>query len=259
MQTNVWKEWRLILRLIVVCFLTGGSALFAQLQAGRIEGVVSDPQHAVVTGATVTVTNTGTNISETVKTDSSGNYVVTPLDPGVYSISASAIGFQTTVRTGIELTVGQSAEVDLGLVIGATAIRVEVNTTTPMLNTESGSLGQVVSNTQVVDLPLNGRQFTELAQLSPGAVFLAATGNVQNVRPENVNGNVISGISGQQTVFLLDGADITEYHEGGTYIQTSIDALQEFSVEQNSYSAEFILAMLDVQGHLDNVPPAIAP
>jgi hypothetical protein len=239
MQTNVWKEWRLILRLIVVCFLTGGSALFAQLQAGRIEGVVSDPQHAVVTGATVTVTNTGTNISETVKTDSSGNYVVTPLDPGVYSISASAIGFQTTVRTGIELTVGQSAEVDLGLVIGATAIRVEVNTTTPMLNTESGSLGQVVSNTQVVDLPLNGRQFTELAQLSPGAVFLAATGNVQNVRPENVNGNVISGISGQQTVFLLDGADITEYHEGGTYIQTSIDALQEFSVEQNSYSAEF--------------------
>ena len=137
------------------------------------------------------------------------------------------------------MTIGQSAEVDLTLTIGATATRVEVNTTAPMLNTESGSLGQVISNTQVVDLPLNGRQFTELAQLSPGAVFLAPTGNTQNVRPENVNGNVISGISGQQTVFLLDGADITEYHEGGTYIQTSIDALQEFSVEQNSYSAEF--------------------
>jgi hypothetical protein len=239
MHTNTWKAWQFILRLIVVCCLTGASALFAQLQAGRIEGIVSDPQHAVVTDATVTVTNTGTNISETVKTDSSGNYTVTPLDPGTYTVTAGAAGFQTTVRTGIELSVGQSAEVDLGLVIGATATRVEVNTTTPILNTESGSLGQVISNTQVVDLPLNGREFTELAQLSPGAVFLAATGNVQNVRPENVNGNVISGISGQQTVFLLDGADITEYHEGGTYIQTSIDALQEFSVEQNSYSAEF--------------------
>src|SRR5271156_1689354 len=195
MQINAWKEWRFIVRLIVVCFLTGGSALLAQLQAGRIEGIVSDPLHAVVAGATVIVTNTGTNITETVKTDNSGNYVVTSLDPGAYSVSASATGFQTTVRTGIELTVGQSAEVDLGLMIGATTTRVDVTTTAPILNTESGSLGQVISNTQVVDLPLNGRQFTELAQLSPGAVFLAATGNVQNVRPENVNGNVISGIS----------------------------------------------------------------
>lgn len=239
MQINAWKERHFILRLIVAFCLTGASALFAQLQDGRINGIVSDPQHAVVPGATITVTNTGTNISETVKTDSSGSYTVTPLDPGAYTVSAAAPGFQTTVRNGVELTVGQTAEVDLGLVIGATATRVEVTTTAPILNTESGSLGQVISNTQVVDLPLNGREFTEIAQLSPGAVYLAATGNVQNVRPENVNGNVISGISGQQTVFLLDGADVTEYHEGGTYIQTSIDALQEFSVEQNSYSAEF--------------------
>jgi hypothetical protein len=239
MQIYSWQKSRFLLQLMVACSLAAGTALLAQLQDGRIVGIVSDPQHAVVPGATVTVTNTGTNISETVTTDTSGNYVVTPLDPGAYTVSAVATGFQTTVRNGIELTVGQSAEVDLGLVIGATATRVEVNTTTPMLSTESGSLGQVISNTQVVDLPLNGRTFTELAQLSPGAVFLAATGNTQNVRPEAVNGNVISGISGQQTVFLLDGADVTEYHEGGTYIQTSIDALQEFSVEQNSYSAEF--------------------
>src|SRR3984885_1111093 len=239
MHTNTWKAWHFILRLIVACCLTGASSLLAQLQAGRIEGIFSDPQHAVVTDATVTVTNTGTNIAQTIKTDASGTYLVSPLDPGSYTVSVSSPGFQTLVRNGIELTVGQSADVDLQLVVGVATTRVEVNTTAPILNTESGSLGQVVSNTQVVNLPLNGREFTELAQLSPGAVFLAATGNVQNVRPENVNGNVISGISGQQTVFLLDGADVTEYHEGGTYIQTSIDALQEFSVEQNSYSAEF--------------------
>lgn len=109
MQINTWKEWRFILRLIVACFLTGASVLLAQLQEARIIGVVYDPQHAVVPGATVTVTNTGTNISETVKTDSSGNYVVTPLDPGAYTVNAVATGFQTTVRNGIELTVGQSA------------------------------------------------------------------------------------------------------------------------------------------------------
>jgi hypothetical protein len=236
---RVTKPRRAILRLAAACYLMGATALFAQLQAGRIGGIVTDPQHAVVPGAEVTVTNTGTNIAQTIKTDASGTYLVSPLDPGSYTVSVSSPGFQTLIRNGIELTVGQSADVDLQLVVGVATTRVEVNTTAPILNTESGSLGQVVSNTQVVNLPLNGREFTEIAQLSPGAVFLAATGNTQNVRPEAVNGNVISGISGQQTVFLLDGADVTEYHEGGTYIQTSIDALQEFSVEQNSYSAEF--------------------
>jgi carboxypeptidase family protein len=87
MQINAWKKWRFILRLIVACLLAGGSTLVAQLQEARIIGVVYDPQHAVVPGATVTVTNTGTNISETVKTDSSGNYVVTPLDPGAYTVT----------------------------------------------------------------------------------------------------------------------------------------------------------------------------
>src|SRR5947208_1440988 len=90
----------------------------------------------------------------------------------------------------------------------------------------------------VLDLPLNGRSFHELARLTPGAALLPPTGNVQTVRPENVNGNIIGGISGQQTRFLLDGVDITEEHQGGTFIQTSVDALQEFSVQQNAYSAE---------------------
>ena len=94
MQITPSKKWRIILRLIVACGLTGGSALLAQLQAGRIEGVVFDPQHSAVPGATVTVTNTGTNITETIKTDTSGNYVVTPLDPGAYTVTAVATGFK---------------------------------------------------------------------------------------------------------------------------------------------------------------------
>src|ERR1700679_2595716 len=154
---RVTKPRRAILRLAAACYLMGATALFAQLQAGRIGGIVTDPQHAVVPGAEVTVTNTGTNIAQTIKTDASGTYLVSPLDRGSYTVSVSSPGFQPLIRNGIELTVGQSADVDLQLVVGVATTRVEVNTTAPILNTESGSLGQVVSNTQVVNLPLNGR------------------------------------------------------------------------------------------------------
>ena len=223
----------------VVCLLAATVPASAQLQAGRIVGQVSDPQHAVVPKATITVTNTATNVSETVKTDGSGNYVVTPLNPGTYSVSATAQGFQTEIRSGIELSVGQAAEVDLGLRIGAENTKVVVNSAVPLLQTQSGSLDLAVGSTQVQSLPLNGRQFTQLAELSPGVAPLPATGNTQNVRPELLNGNVFNGISGQETYFLLDGADVTAHHEGGTQIMTSIDAMQEFNVESSPYSAEY--------------------
>lgn len=223
----------------MVCCLGMAAVTHAQLQAGRIVGQVFDPQHAAVPGAEVTVTNTATNVSQTVKTDSSGNYVVTPLNPGDYSVSAVAKGFQTVVRGSVNLTVGQAAEVDLSLPLGAAQTKVVVNSSGPLLETQSGSLGLTVNNTQVENLPLNGREFTRLAELSPGVAPLPASGNTQLVRPENLNGNVFDGISGQETDFLLDGADITAHHEGGTQIDTPIDALQEFNVEQSPYSAEY--------------------
>jgi hypothetical protein len=224
--------------LLALCALAG-APLSAQLQTGRLLGTVLDEQHAAVPGATVTVTSLATNIARTVTTDGEGNYVVTPLEPGIYRITASLQGFQTTVRERVELTVGQSARVELTLAVGALSADLVVTAKAPLLNTESATLSHVVTNEQIVDLPLNGRGFYELARLTPGTALLPPTGNVQTVRPENVNGNIIGGISGQQTRFLLDGVDITEEHQGGTFIQTSVDALQEFSVQQNAYSAEF--------------------
>ena len=225
--------------LIIACWLAGSVTCPAQLQAGRIVGQVFDPQHAAVPGATITVTNSATNVTEKEKTDASGSYVVTPLNPGVYSVSASAQGFQTTVRNSIQLTVGQAAEINLTLKIGEANTKVEVTAAGPILHTQSGSLNLTVSNTEVESLPLNGREFTQLAELSPGVAPLPASGNTQNVRPERLNGNVFDGISGQQSAFLLDGADITAHHEGGTQIMTSIDATQEFNVESSPYSAEY--------------------
>ncbi len=238
MHNHPWKKSLYALSLVGAALLTGTIA-FAQLQAGRIVGQVFDPQHAAVPGATVTVTNTATNDSQIVKSDASGNYVVTPLNPGTYSVSVSALGFATMVRSGIELTVGQAAEVDLNLRVGAANTKVEVTTEGPILETQSGSLDMTVTNTQVESLPLNGRQFTQLAELSPGVAPLPASGNTQNVRPESLNGNVFDGISGQESDFLLDGGDITAHHEGGTQIMTSIDATQEYNVESSPYSAEY--------------------
>src|SRR6202000_1931786 len=101
------------------------------------------------------------------------------------------------------------------------------------------TVGQVITNRQIVNLPLNGRGFYQLAQLTPGAALLPPTGNSVAIRPESIDGNTISGIRGSALSFLLDGVDVSEQHQGGTFIQTSIDALQEFSVVQSPYSAEY--------------------
>ena len=224
---------------ITSCIVLAAVPALAQVQAGRIVGIVYDPDRAVVPGTTVTVTNTETNIPHVVTTNATGNFVVTPLNPGIYEVSASLEGFQTVVERGIEISVGQSVRVDLRLPLGETTTIVEVTSSTPLLETESGTAGQVLSNRQIVDLPLNGRGFHELARLTPGAASVTATGNVLRIRPEVVNSNTISGVRGSQITFLLDGVDVTEQHQGGTYIQASIDALQEFSVQQNAYSAEY--------------------
>ncbi len=212
--------------------------LLSQIQTGRILGTVCDPNKAVVPGATVTVVNKGTNVVTRVTTNEVGGYVVPSLEPGLYEVTATASGFRTTVRSGVEMQVGKDLLLDMELVLGETNVTVEVSAEIPLLSSESGNLGHVMTNRQIVDLPLNGRGFNELARLTPGVVLLPGTGNVTRIRPEFVNGTTISGVRGRQVSYYLDGADTSEQHQGGSWIQTSIDALQEFSVQQNAYSAE---------------------
>ncbi|HEU0177438.1 MAG TPA: TonB-dependent receptor [Blastocatellia bacterium] len=212
---------------------------WAQVQTGRIVGAVSDSQKAALSNATVTVTEAATNQTVTVTTNERGDFVVTPLNPGFYRVSVSSPGFQKTVINSVEVQVGQSARVDVALKVGEVTSTVEVTSSAPQLDTESGTLGHVVTNTQIVNLPLNGRSYYELARLTPGAALLPGGGNLLRIRANFISGTAISGVRGRQTTFLMDGVDVTDHHQGGTLIQTSIDALQEFKVQQNAYSAEF--------------------
>ncbi len=219
-------------------------ALFAawtasgQIQTGRIGGTVYDPNKAVVPNAQITVTNRETKVAQKVSTNGAGGYVVPALNPGIYEVSVRAAGFRTAVHSGVEMQVGKDLLLDVDLVLGETSSVIEVNAAVPLLNSESGSLSHVMTNRQIVDLPLNGRGFNELARLTPGVVLLPGTGNVTRIRPEFVNGTTISGVRGRQVSYFLDGTDTSEQHQGGSWIQTSVDALQEFSVQQNAYSAE---------------------
>ncbi len=215
------------------------ASVAAQVQSGRIVGAVTDPNGAVVPSAQVIVTATGTNQSQTVQTNDVGSYAFTGLNPGFYSVRVSMPGFQTTSVANVEIVVGQSVRVDVALKIGETSTTLDVTSTAPLLDTESGALGHVITNKQIVDLPLNGRSFYELARLLPGGALLPGGGNLLRIRANYISGTAISGVGGNQTTFQLDGVDVTDHHQGGTNINTSIDALQEFKVQQSAYSAEF--------------------
>jgi hypothetical protein len=227
-------------KVIMLALLLGAAvSALGQVESGRFVGRITDAAGAAVPNATVKATNAGTNIVQTAITNSIGDFVITPVAAGVYSLSVAAPGFDTATTTKVEVQVGQIVREDLSLKVGASSTTIQVTTEAPLISTDSATIGTVVSNEQLTSLPLNGRGFYQLAELTPGASLQAATGNSLAIRPEIVNGNVISGVHGFATSFLLDGVDVTEQHQGGTFMQTSIDALQEFSVQQNAYSAEF--------------------
>lgn len=224
--------------LVVFVYIFAGYAV-AQVETGRIVGTVTDPNRAPIANASVLVNNRATNQSSSVTSNGAGDYTVTPLNPGLYDVTITSPGFQAARIGSVEVQVNQSARADVQMRLGSTSTTVEVTAAAPLLNTEQGSLGTVVTNQEIVNLPLNGRSFYDLAKLTPGAATLPGGGNLLRIRANYISGTAISGVRGLQTTFLLDGVDVSDHHQGGTLIQTSIDGLQEFSVMQNAYSGEF--------------------
>ena len=230
---------RLAFALIALGFLCSAPGAWGQKDFGAIVGVVKDSSGAVVSGATVVVTDVEHGAKLTSTTDDQGSYVFTSLRIGRYKLAASKAGFKTAEAGPITLNVQDRLAVDVTLQPGAVSETVEVNAQTVQLQTESSDLGQVVDSKRIVTLPLNGRNYAQLAQLGAG-VAPSEPGS----RVSSTYGFSSNGARALQNNFLLDGVDNNAnlgdvLNESAYVIQPSVDAIEEFKVQTNAYSAEF--------------------
>ncbi|MBI3210699.1 MAG: carboxypeptidase regulatory-like domain-containing protein [Candidatus Solibacter usitatus] len=215
------------------------SAAFAQTTA-TIVGAVTDPSGAVVSNATVTVTNQDTGLKRTVRSNDSGNYVAPVLPVGTYTVVGENAGFKRKSVTGIVLQVNQEARIDLALEVGATTETVTVSSSALLLQTENGVVGQVIDNSYTTQIPLNNRDFSQLILLTPGAVTRPGGTTLATGAATGSNGSGVAiGGRDNQNNFMIDGANNNARQFGNIAIKPSIDAIEEFKVLSNSYSAEF--------------------
>jgi hypothetical protein len=217
--------------------------LFGQASyQAQLRGVVSDPTGAVMQNATVTITEVGTNLSQTTKTDRSGNYILRALRPSTYTVKVEATGFQTVGQKGIVLAVDQETSLNFTLRPAGTSTEVQVTVAAPLLDTQSSSLGTDVTNQYVKEIPLLNRNFFGLVFLTAGVSEVAGSGVADNY-PSGTN-FVSNGQRNATAEVRMDGALISapEEGEGGnsnTFYEPSVEAVQEFKVQNNAFSAEF--------------------
>jgi hypothetical protein len=213
--------------------------VFGQIDEGSIVGLVQDPTGAVVPGAQVTLLNTDQGITLNTTTSGSGEYTFSPVRIGHYSVSASAPGFSTTTQENLEVKLDQHLQVNIQLKTGAATETVQVTTAPPELQTEEGSVGQVVTGQSVNNAPLNGRNFTFLAQLGAGV----------NTPQADTRGNAASGaftangLRPSQNNYLLDGIDnnsnAVDFLNGTNFVVLPpVDAISEFKVQTADFSAQ---------------------
>jgi hypothetical protein len=238
-------SFRLSLAVILLLFcwlLTNSNLLFAQVDRGGIIGLVTDPAGARVSGAQVTVTNLGTNQPVNVNTNENGQYAADLLRIGTYSITVEKQGFQKAVQSNVEVGVNQTVRVDIALRVGSINESVQVTTAAPLLQTEASSLGTIETERRISDLPLNGRNFIQLAYLGPGANGGQTGTNVSGGVFENERADEavsVNGLRVSNNNFLLNGVDNNEFGLGGVIVLPPPDDIQEFRTEENSMSAEF--------------------
>ncbi len=236
-------------RLLVVGFLLSVPLfLFAQSDNGVIQGTITDSTGAVVSGASIDVTSKATGKTVTVTSGGAGNYVVNALKPGQYQVQVKAANF-ASVTQDVTLQIGQTQPLNFSLNPGAVTENVVVTTAAPLVSTQSSDLGDVISGRQVVDLPLNARNFTQLATLVPGVTrgsdtngdATGGSGNAETYRYSSSGGAalVVNGLRPQANNFLLDGFDNNESLVNTIVFFSAPDAIQEFRVETNVAPAEF--------------------
>ncbi len=235
-----------LIGLAIILVLSTAFIANAQVESGKIVGTVKDASGAILPGAAVTVTETHTNAERKITTNSAGEYVATELKPGTYTIKAEHPGFKTAVEAEFKLDINQVVRADFAMVLGSVQEQVTVTAAEPLVESETSSIGQVIDESRVHQLPLNGRDFIQLAYLSPGVnmgpASSGSTGNVQQGNiPEDERGNgsiQVNGLWATNNNYLLNGFDNNEQQIGFELIEPPIDAIQEFKVQTNNFSAD---------------------
>lgn len=215
------------IRPLVIGMVLSAAALFGQGNTGSIVGTLTDPSSAVVAGAKVIVTNTGTGVKTESTSDSQGSYVFNFLSPGTYRVETEVAGFKKFARSGVALETGRQLRIDVTLETGAVTETVNVNATTPLLETETGTLSGTIENRQVISLPTLGRNPQDYRLLVPGVVL-------------NRDGNsVTQGGLVRKDPYYIDGAHSSSHVWSGNPVNPNPDVIQEFKIVTNSFSAEF--------------------
>lgn len=229
-------KWFVLLAL--VCLALPG---FAQT-LGDISGEVRDASGAVVAGVTVTLTNTATNAVRTATSNESGVYAFPALTPGIYNIKAEKQGFKTVSTSGLEVQVQQNVRFDVTMTVGAVSESIEVSASAISLATENATVGTVVEQKRIVELPLNGRNYLALTALAPNVSFGFPSAGQADGRQggDRANQNIsVAGMRNNFNRFTLDGVENTDPNFNTYVIFPSAEALQEFKVQTGIYPAEF--------------------
>ena len=232
---------------LTLCFsLMAGVAAHAQVTGATLSGTVTDPSGAAVVGATVSAKNTATGISKDVTSDSAGLYTLPNLEPGAYEIRVSATGFSTAVQSNLALAVGQQQQLNFAMKVGETSTTVQVTEAAPQIDLTSSALSGQVEAETVRELPLNGRDWTSLAQLQPGVKPIETQMSYSTSARGNRGFGSEMTISGQRSTFnnyRIDGIGVTDYANAapGNVIGVvlGVDAIEEFSVLTGGFPAEY--------------------
>jgi hypothetical protein len=225
---------------VAALFLASSSTAIAQVDSGSIMGIVRDSSGGAIVGARVTMINEGTAFRQTVETSDEGRYLFTPVRIGTYTIEVEFAGFQKSRRQGIPVNIQQQSVIDFNMQPGEISTTVDVEASAPLLQTQSGAVGETVSSRTIVNLPLSGRNYNFLARLTAGV-----THPQQEGRGLNATGwFTANGTRPAQNNFLLDGIDNNsnnvDFLSGAAFVlKPPVDAIGEFRIQTNAFSAEF--------------------
>lgn len=220
--------------------LVSFAAAFAQVQSGTIVGTVTDSGGAAIAGAKVTLVNEATKFTRTVETGTSGQYVATSIPTGPYSATVEQQGFRKLARMGLALTAADTLTVDLHLQVGSVRETIEVNETAPLLQAQTAAVSSLVTNEQMIEMPLNGRTFTALLKLSPGA-YTGSSGNLSTSQyAMRGDANIsVNGSSAQNNTYLIDGMVNRNLWLSTLVMVPTVDAIQEVRMMTSNYTAEY--------------------